>query len=1672
MMSDTTMTQWNGAQLQKPGPCQLSASAEGIVSVTVTTVPEGSQARVDYAVAQSAPAREGGEWTFLGKTGADGTLRTPALPAGATVWVRLRSEAPGGFSEWADPDSVRTPATARLRDVRIALDGGQPPVVTWERNGFTGGVRIRYATHGPNEAPGEMGRLDESADAARKALPLQVQPGEALTVEVRPWTGWDGESVLGDAGVPIRRSRGIAADASTYALINCREVERTPESVLYRWVRGPAVEEVWVYDLLHPQPVPSDPWPGPEDVHRAIVLSGEDEYRAEIPPQGYVRYLQFEPRTESLAPGAVQRFHLLPAGAGVSATALLKPVVSGATAALTLTVQGPEAAFPVTAEIMEDDPDGASLVPTHTFTAPGAIGPEQYPALAARELPLRELRRWYARVADADGNVTSAFAAADRDALPGGVVTPRDQQSRPTLVCLYDDDTDRVQITVPGGRTVTHPPLDAEPLGGSGTFTYVVGDRLDDGSTEPRLTVGETRPGYRVRYQGGGTWQTIWDGVLHGDVGAPPVVETRVVLSPDQKKASVYVRVASSARERVRLSVRDSEAADAPVYRLVAGPSDPTPRYVESGVELGPADYFQAGVGAPAQKLADLPLLRDQIRSIFVQAQGEESQAASSWVPVTFGILEKPWLESVDLVWDEDNDLLRLTAQGGAHCRSATFQISADPGFGGPGEEVALGDGERGSAERALGFADRKKVWYGRVTPRNGDLAGEPQQDTAYVPEPPRPQVGAIRQVAGTSSLTTDLTVQVAAARAKAADPKGQGGTLYVWTNRTGNGDADPAAAPDAVVPLADTPVEVTSASTPALHDVLVWPGRGKQVHVKFVAADGGDSGVVTQTLYSWLDLVGSDGKLVPGAVDRPAAFAASMAPFRRVSALPGAGAFDGERVFVVSPTTPPTDPNHRRAFQWSAASSAWTQVDPGVGTYSFLPAVVANSISTEQLAASAVTTDKLNVARVFVSGMTVTSNTPTAGRVVWTACQVVYRGVPYGVAGGSTTAEVVWWRNQAGYSGAFQSCAADQLEASGYDQTRGDAIILLNRSGTAVEVWNGTMIYDGLIATDAIKARHLDVATLSAITADLGTVSAGLLQNAASSPTAAVRLSGTYVIPPTASCYLDLAAVGGAPFLYHPRLQLNRDGSAVFSGTMQIGSNATYDTGYDPFARADQAERNAKSYTDQQVVGLAGSVVMRSATEPLKRPNGSDLKAGDVWIDTRAGKGDAPYTWDPALRWVAAYTKIDGGHITTGTIDASRITIGPATTYEAGYDPAQKETPTGAQDKATQAENSAKGYTDDQIRTSKSQLSTVIRSGIAPTGRPDGTQLRTGDVWIDTSNGDAPNTWTGSDWQRAYTRIDGGNITTGKIKANFLDVERLSALTSDIGHIHAGVIHNGIVAPDGNSTTDFGNAGIALKNLDIPGTWQRYVNLNGSGYFLYASDSTARTFSVDYSGNAFFKGRVEATEGVFSSALIDRTCTIRGVLDAATGTFGGDISIATGDNIPGRNIRWLRSGLSVTDVSGWETVPGEGGSFYANFRVGLYDKDSFHIIQRYGIGPTLCEATLDGSMYAHAYNTFSPSPPQEAAEMRAADWLSWATEDARKPVWGGTGIPHRLHPEIIEQARAKGVSADVVLGEVQQGYGKDISKISIGTARWADEVWKALQQAKSFAEFKQRLGV
>jgi hypothetical protein len=72
-------------------------------------------------------------------------------------------------------------------------------------------------------------------------------------------------------------------------------------------------------------------------------------------------------------------------------------------------------------------------------------------------------------------------------------------------------------------------------------------------------------------------------------------------------------------------------------------------------------------------------------------------------------------------------------------------------------------------------------------------------------------------------------------------------------------------------------------------------------------------------------------------------------------------------------------------------------------------------------------------------------------------------------------------------------------------------------------------------------------------------------------------------------------------------------------------------------------------------------STTIRSATAPTLRGDGTAIQAGDTWIKTDSG--NLPHTYDGRSPfsvdgWIRDYTQIDGGVITTGTINANLVKV------------------------------------------------------------------------------------------------------------------------------------------------------------------------------------------------------------------------------------------------------------------------------------------------------------------------------------------------------------------------------------------------------------------------------
>lgn len=80
------------------------------------------------------------------------------------------------------------------------------------------------------------------------------------------------------------------------------------------------------------------------------------------------------------------------------------------------------------------------------------------------------------------------------------------------------------------------------------------------------------------------------------------------------------------------------------------------------------------------------------------------------------------------------------------------------------------------------------------------------------------------------------------------------------------------------------------------------------------------------------------------------------------------------------------------------------------------------------------------------------------------------------------------------------------------------------------------------------------------------------------------------------------------------------------------------------------------------------------------------------------------------------------------------------------------------------------------------SEKNNVTRSTTAPT-----VHLSTGDIWIDTDDGDKPYTYNGSIWVRAYSILSGGDLINGSVTTDKITATSLSAISATLGSVIVG---------------------------------------------------------------------------------------------------------------------------------------------------------------------------------------------------------------------------------------------------------------------------------------------
>jgi len=285
---------------------------------------------------------------------------------------------------------------------------------------------------------------------------------------------------------------------------------------------------------------------------------------------------------------------------------------------------------------------------------------------------------------------------------------------------------------------------------------------------------------------------------------------------------------------------------------------------------------------------------------------------------------------------------------------------------------------------------------------------------------------------------------------------------------------------------------------------------------------------------------------------------------------------------------------------------------------------IVANMLQTDcvisdKILAGSVTANKLTVYNFMLSAGSFSNNSPSAGKISWTGCKVVYNGTEYDIDNDDclTTDKHIYWQ----LASPTVFSASDTLPALGNN----DFLVAFNNTGTALYVWNSTIVNGNRITSGSITATNIAANTITANEIAAGTI------------TAVEILAGTI----TAN-----------------RLQ-------TFNFLMSEGSFSNDDPDPNKISWADvKVVYNGVEYeiddddcltTDKHIYWQLASPTVFSASDTLP------ALGNDDFIVAFNDDGTAIYVWNSTI--------INGNRITTGSIVATNMAANSITTnaIEAG---------------------------------------------------------------------------------------------------------------------------------------------------------------------------------------------------------------------------------------------------------------------------------------------------------------------------------------------------------------------------------------------------------------------
>lgn len=179
------------------------------VEVPVDDLGGNAAVRVDYAVGATVPGETSRLWRAIDTVETIGSVVTNPQIRGTTVWIRASGRTLTGIqtSAFTDAVYVEIPDWADFLSLTAVLEDNVP-VIAWTPGTLTEGVRILWDVHPVGEGPGSFASSEDyDADALGAELSIILAAGEAITLEIQAWDGWDSglQQVDGELGQTVTR---------------------------------------------------------------------------------------------------------------------------------------------------------------------------------------------------------------------------------------------------------------------------------------------------------------------------------------------------------------------------------------------------------------------------------------------------------------------------------------------------------------------------------------------------------------------------------------------------------------------------------------------------------------------------------------------------------------------------------------------------------------------------------------------------------------------------------------------------------------------------------------------------------------------------------------------------------------------------------------------------------------------------------------------------------------------------------------------------------------------------------------------------------------------------------------------------------------------------------------------------------------------------------------------------------------------------------------------------------------------------------------------------------------------------------------------------------------------------------------------------------------------------